>query len=117
MANNWDRPIVGTMTFDEVLARRRPVTCSCNGCKDSRELRDKFLDPHYARGVSIAGEMGFVTLSASNCWGGRSKDGGSVSAYECIGYHTGADRMLLGVLESGCPVYAYGDDGWRQVCL
>ena len=68
---------------------------------------------HFARGVATAFKMEYITIAVNNVWGGRSKDSGSVSSYEKIGYHSGSTDFIRGVLYAGCPVkvYRYGDGG------
>ena len=64
---------------------------------------------HFDRGREMAGRMEYVTIAVNNVWGGRSKDRGSVSSYEKIGYHSGSVDFIVGVVSTGCPVYVYRD--------
>ena len=67
----------------------------------------------FTRGVEAGESMEYVAIAVNNVWGGRAKDGGCVSSYEKIGYHTGSTDFIRGVLSTGCPVkvYRYGDTG------
>ena len=70
-------------------------------------------DANFARGVDVADEMESVTIAVNNVWGGTSKNGGSVTSYEKIGYHAGSIDFIKGVLSTGCPVKVFrcGGDG------
>ena len=70
----------------------------------------------FAKGVGYADEMEYVSIPVNNVWGGRAKDGGSVSSYEKVGYHAGSVDFIVGVLCGGCPVYVYrADDDSRII--
>ena len=66
----------------------------------------------FDRGISEGGKMTVCTIAINNVWGGRTKDGGHVSSYEKLGYHSGSLEFIRGVLASGCRVVKYfvGDD-------
>ena len=101
----FDRPVVGTVTVDEILSRARPVWvgATCNNKE------------HFNRGIASADDMDYLTISINNVWGGRASNGASIQSYERIGYHNGSDCWLAGALSSGCPIYACCEDGWRKV--
>jgi len=110
MSFESNHTVVGDVALETIVRRRKPVW-------GRLELSPLERDANYARGVNYAGEMEYIAIAVNNVWGGRAKDGGSVTSYEAIGYHAGADRMILGAIESGCAVFAYCDDGWRRVTL
>ena len=103
----FDRPVVGEIRGWEIIGRVSPVIPGAA----------VGVQKHYDRGREDAGGMDYITISGNNVWGGRSKSGGSVQSYEKIGYHTGAADWLVGALTTDCPVYAFCEDGWREVTL
>ena len=89
--------VLPTITIEELVG-------NTNGFADSSRPAD------FERGVETAGKMECITIAVNNVWGGRSKDGASVSSYEKIGYHAGSIDFIKGALSVGCPVRAYR---WR----
>jgi hypothetical protein len=69
----------------------------------------------FADGLDYAEEMESVTIATNNVWGGRAKNGASVSSYEKIGYHAGSEAFLRGLVFAGCPVCVYRDSDDGQV--
>ena len=73
----------------------------------------------FKRGEDQGDEADYITISCNNVWGGsihrRSGSNAyncSISSYERIGYHSGTNYFMAGILRSGCPVFVYhaGDD-------
>lgn len=74
----------------------------------------------YAKGIKYGLESSYITISVSNVWGCALKNGGIVSSYETIGYHSGTHALLRGFIDTGCPikVYRYGSEdkeGYTQI--
>ena len=69
----------------------------------------------YADGLKTGHDADHITIGVNNVWGGRTTKygyAGCISSNERIGYHSGSVDFITGVLDSGCPVYAYRrDDG------
>lgn len=74
----------------------------------------------YEKGMKYGLESNYITISVSNVWECSLKNGGSVSSYETIGYHSGTHALLRGFIDSGCSikVYRYGfedAEGYTQI--
>lgn len=66
-----------------------------------------------ARGLETGKGLKYATIALNGVWGGVSKSGGSVSSYEKIGYHAGTIDFLLGLFDSGCPIFVYVKRGGK----
>ena len=107
----FDRPVVGEVTLSQVV-KRIPAKARRTGSS---------VEARYVEGVKYAGELDYVTIALNNVWGGKAGHNGRVDSYERVGYHTGGDDFILGLLAGGCPVYCAwdGDSGleWKRVVL
>lgn len=52
-------------------------------------------------------------ISVNGTWGARTKEGGHITSYEGIGYHSATSMILKAIIDSGVPFYVYrwGDEG------
>jgi hypothetical protein len=76
---------------------------------------------NFKRGEDLGDEADYVTISVNNVWGGRTTHAlgytGHISSYERIGYHSGSNDFIAGVLRSGCPVFVYHADAEDRIGL
>lgn len=104
--------VVGTLTVEQVVSRERSVM-------SGKVMPIDRTSDKYAEGIKYANEMEYMTISVNNVWGGATVNGGFVSSYEKIGYHTGSADWFAGVVASGCPVFVAGFENdkltWRKV--
>jgi hypothetical protein len=61
----------------------------------------------YAEGLKQAEGLQYLTIGYNGCWGGFTKNCGSLTSYERIGYHASTAALLKGFLDSGIPIFVY----------
>lgn len=89
-----------TMTLDDVLKGAR-------GALSGKVMVPEGNAARYADGVDTGNDSVSVSIGINNVWGANTKDGGCVSSYERIGYHSGSVDFIDGVLSTGCPVVVH----------
>lgn len=67
----------------------------------------------YNKGLQLGQKAEYIAISIGNVWSAKLKNGGDVSSYEKIGYHSGTADLLRGFLDSKCTlkVYRETEDG------
>jgi hypothetical protein len=65
----------------------------------------------YAKGRRIGAKAQEVTIAINDTWGATSDNGGHITSYQRIGYHADTAELLRGILDSGCKLAVYRDNG------
>lgn len=57
--------------------------------------------------AELAPNVRHFVINANGTWGAEMTDGGILSTYETIGYHSGTAALLRAILDTGKPVIVY----------
>lgn len=68
-------------------------------------------EDRYQKELARCRDYTIFHIGANGTWSATTKDGGSVSSYEGIGYHAYTADLLRAVLDSDCPFIVHRDDG------
>lgn len=69
----------------------------------------------YREGLAWSAKAVRITIGINSVWGATLKDGGTLTSYEGIGYHSGTADLLRGFLDGPAEVVVYRHDGSRTV--
>ena len=67
----------------------------------------KYAQEQHQKGLLTGLHAREITVSCSSVWGATMLDGGALSSYEGIGYHSRTAELLQGFLDSGCKIVVY----------
>ena len=72
-----------------------------------------YATEQYEAGLKAGKECLKIIISVRGVWGGILKNGGTLSSYEGIGYHSCTSALLMGFLDSGVEIEVYrrSEDG------
>lgn len=71
--------------------------------------RSEYKAEQYAKGLAHGKDAEYIIISANSTWGAKLKNGGYLTAYEGIGYHSHTASLLRGFLDSGAKILVYRD--------
>ena len=75
----------------------------------------RYTQEQHKKGLLTGLRAREITISCSSVWGATMLDGGILSSYEGIGYHSRTAELLQGFLDSGCRIVVYRHDPWGNV--
>lgn len=61
----------------------------------------------YSEGLSVGEDAEEITIAVNSVWGAKMLDGGVLTSYEGIGYHSCTAALLRGFLASPARVVVY----------
>jgi hypothetical protein len=78
-----------------------------NFTTDWDKMSPGYAEEQYQTGLKYGKECSKITISERGVWGGTLKNGGYLSSYEGIGYHSCTSHLLKGFLDSGVEIHVY----------